>query len=120
MRGVCAHDPTPSECSGAESSLDPSALSLLQALNFEFLVLPAIPLGALLAATAIVVRRTQALPRWLGTTAGVLAVLFPIATIVKFAVFVLYAPFLAWVVAASVIFARRAKPRPASSSSPAS
>jgi hypothetical protein len=106
--GVCAHDPTPSECSGAEVSLDPGDFSLLASLNFEFLILAAIPVGVLLAATAIVIRRTQSLPRWLGTSAGVLAVHFPIATIVKFAVLVLYVPFLAWVFAASVVLARAA------------
>jgi len=106
--GVCAHDPSPSECSGAEGSLDPGSFSLLQALNFEFLVLSAIPLGILLAATAIVARRTPSIPRWLGAAAGTLAALFPLATIVKFAVFVLYVPFLAWVVLTSVILARRA------------
>jgi hypothetical protein len=106
--GVCAHDPGASDCSGAEGSLDPGAFSLLDALNFEFLVLAAIPVGILLAATAIVIRRTRSLPRWLGNIAGVLAVLFPIATIVKFAVLVLYVPFLAWVFAASVVLARPA------------
>jgi hypothetical protein len=110
--GVCAHDPTPSECTGAERSLDPGAFSLLQNLNFEFLVLAAIPFSVLLFATAIVVRRTQVLPPWVGTTAGVLGVLFPIATIVKFAALVLYVPFLAWVVAASVLVARRAQTMP--------
>lgn len=105
--GVCANDSTPSECSGAEGSLEPGAFSLFQALNFEFMVLPAIPLGVLLGATAIVVSRTKLLPRWLGIAAGVLAMLFPIATIVKFAVLVLYAPFLAWVLVASVLLARR-------------
>ena len=104
--GVCAHDPGASDCSGAEGSLDPGAFSLLASLNFEFLVLAAIPFAVLLAATAVVVKGTQSLPRWLGTSAGVLAVLFPIATIVKFAVLVLYVPLLAWVVAASIVLAR--------------
>ena len=106
--GVCAHEPTGSDCSGAEGSLDPGAFSLLASLNFEFLVLAAIPYAIFLAATAIVVSRTTLLPRWLGISAAVLAVLFPIATIVKFAVLILYFPFLAWIVAASVILARRA------------
>ena len=104
--GVCAHDPTASDCSGAEGSLDPSALSVLASLAFEFLVLAAIPLGVFLAATAIVVRSAPSLPRRLGTAAGILAVLFPIATIVKSAALVLYLPFLAWVVAASILVAR--------------
>jgi hypothetical protein len=80
-----------------------SAFSLLASLDFEFLVLAAIPFGILLAATAIVVRRTRLLPRWLGTAAGVLAVLFPMATIVKFAALLLYIPFLASVAVASVL-----------------
>jgi uncharacterized membrane protein YhaH (DUF805 family) len=106
--GVCAHDPSASDCSGAEGSLDSGAFSILDALGFEFIVLAAIPLAVLLAATSIVVRRTESLPRWLGTVAGVLAVLFPIATIVKFAALVLYAPLLVWIVAVSVTCARPA------------
>ena len=104
--GVCAHDPSAPDCSGAEGLLDPGAFSLLVSLNFEFLVLAAIPFGILLAATAIVVRSTQSLPRWLGTSAAVLAVLFPIATIVKFAALVLYVPFFAWIVVATIVLAR--------------
>ena len=62
--------------SAQTKELDPQMASVLREVDFILLVSAWFPLAVLLAATALGVALTQALPRWLGWAAGVLAVGF--------------------------------------------
>ncbi len=91
----------------ADKGLDPELAGVLLALNdFAFVTAWAV-YSMLLAASAVVILRTRALPRWLGWSAAALAVL--LLGSVPFALsgpptFIL---FFVWVVAASVVLVRR-------------
>ena len=90
----------------ADKGLDPELAGVLLALNdFAFVTAWAI-YSVLLAASAVVILRTRALPRWLGWSAAAIAVL--LLGSVPFAIsgpptFIL---FFVWVVAASVVLIR--------------
>lgn len=91
----------------ADKGLDPELAGVLLALNdFAFVTAWAV-YAVMLAASAVVILRTRALPRWLGWSAAAIAVL--LLGSVPFAVsgpptFIL---FFVWVVAASIVLMRR-------------
>ena len=94
--------------------LDPQMASVLREVNFILLVSAWFPLAVLLAATALGVALTQALPRWLGWAAGVLAVgLLGMALLMAVSPYSLvwiyvYMLFALWIVITSSILIRRA------------
>ena len=107
----------------ADKGLDPELAGVLLTLNdFAFVTAWAV-YSLMLAASAVVILRTSALPRWLGWSAAAIAVL--LLGSVPFALsgpptFIL---FFVWVVATSVVLIRRsddeAPPRSAASATPA-
>ena len=85
------------------------------------LFLTAVPLAALLTATALVSLRTPALPRWLGRAAALLALVFLAAGVADPLWLPAFPLFLLWVLASSVVLLRRAgheESRPMSLPSP--
>ena len=88
------------------------AAALLDMNGVSFVLTWAID-AALLAATAVVVLRTGALPRWLGWSAAVLspALLVGVAFATSFG-FVPYVLTMVWIVATSIVLIRRAGERP--------
>jgi hypothetical protein len=98
----------------AQEELDPRMASVLREVSFMLLVSAWFPLAVLLAATALGVALTQALPRWLGWAAGVLAVGF-LGTALLIAVspyslvwIYVYMLFALWIIITSTILIRRA------------
>ena len=98
----------------AQEELDPRMASVLREVSFILLVSAWFPLAVLLAATALGVALTQALPRWLGWAAGVLAVGF-LGTALLIAVspyslvwIYVYMLFALWIIITSTILIRRA------------
>jgi len=98
----------------AQEELDPQMASVLREVSFILLVSAWFPLAVLLAATALGVALTQALPRWLGWAAGVLAVGF-LGTALLIAVspyslvwIYVYMLFALWIIITSSILIRRA------------
>ena len=94
--------------------LDPQMASVLREVDFILLVSAWFPLAVLLAATALGVALTQALPRWLGWAAGVLAIGFlGMALLIAVSPYSLvwiyvYMLFALWIIITSSILIRRA------------
>jgi hypothetical protein len=99
---------------GAQKELDPQTASVLREVDFILLVSAWFPLAVLLAATALGVALTQALPRWLGWAAGVLAFAFlGMALLIAVSPYSLvwiyvYMLFALWIIITSSILIRRA------------
>ena len=72
------------------------------------LFLTAVPLAALLAATAAVALRSPVLPWWLGRAAALLALVFLAAAVADLLWLPAFPLFLLWVLASSVVLLRRA------------
>ncbi len=94
----------------AQEGMDPQLAAALLDMNGVSFVLTWAIDAVLLAATAVVILRTGALPRWLGWTAAVLspALLIGVvfATSFGFVPYVLYTTL--WIVATSIVLIRRA------------
>lgn len=85
-----------------------NALLLAEASGILYL-----PLALFLGATAVATQQTAALPMWLGTTAGGLALLFIVASglqlvLEAWLVFPMLPLFMVWVIAASLVMFREA------------
>jgi hypothetical protein len=87
----------------AADDLDPSAMQSLNALNSDLFLPLAVGTGVLLLASGISTLTTGALPKWLGWIAIVLGI--AAVTPIGFFAFLLYG---LWVIAVSVVLARRA------------
>ena len=91
----------------AEGGIDPQVLRMLLSLSFHFDIRTGYMPAVLLAATAIVTFRTQALPRWLGWIGAVLAVAFLVTSPMEVPVPIVFLLFLLWVLATSVVLIGR-------------
>ena len=102
------------EVRSAQKGLDPQMASVLREVDFILLVSAWFPLAVLLAATALGVALTQALPRWLGWAAGVLAIGFLGAALLiavsphSLVWIFVYMLFALWIIITSSILIRRA------------
>ena len=96
-----------------QEGMDPQLAAALIDMNEVSFVLTWAIDAVLLAATAVVVLHTGALPRWLGWSAAVLspALLVGVAFATSFG-FVPYGLTMVWIVATSIVLIRRAGERP--------
>ena len=91
----------------SDEGIDPQILRVLLSLSFHFDLRTGYLPAVLLASTAIASFQTQAIPRWLGWTAAVLAVAFLVTSPMVVPVGFVFLMFLLWVLATSVILILR-------------